>query len=298
MTTRDRRDRGVANQVVGLSEKVVDIKRVAKVVKGGRRFSFNAMVVVGDGAGHVGVGLGKAGVVPEAVRKGGVVARRSLISVRLKGSTIPHEIIQKYGASKVLLKPAAPGTGIIAGASTRAVVTAVGIRDILTKSLASPNPINLVKATYMALQELREPEQAVRERKELAAALAASPPPEPRSPRPPRPRRQPESPEPVPAASIEPPAALPVEERPPQEQPESPEPEPRTPRPRTRRPSAPAEDTASAAPREEGKPPSGEPPAEAPGPKSPRARRARAAPTKGETPTDEANGGAAEEGHA
>ena len=174
---------------------MVDIKRVSKVVKGGRHFSFNAMVVVGDGAGQVGIGLGKAGEAPEAVRKGTTIARRNLVRVQMKGSTIPHEVIYRYGASTVMLKPAAPGTGIIAGGSVRAVVTAVGIRDILTKSLGNPNPVNLVKATYHGLASIRHPEEAIAARKALAAALQASPPPEPRSPRPPRPNRpQPRTP--------------------------------------------------------------------------------------------------------
>lgn len=187
-TTRPRRERSEA-QVAGLNEKVVSIKRVTKVVKGGRHFSFNAMVVVGDGAGHVGIGLGKAGEVPEAVRKGTSIARRNLIEITMAGSTLPHKLVNKYGASLVMLKPASPGTGVIAGGSVRAVVTAAGIRDVLTKSLGSPNPINLVKATFEALSKMRSPEETVKKRKELAAALAASPPPEPRSPRPPRPSR-------------------------------------------------------------------------------------------------------------
>ena len=190
MTTRgERRDRGDRGDRGdgGFQERVVSIKRVAKVVKGGRNFSFNAMVVVGDGSGQVGMGLGKADEVPEAVRKGGTIAKRNLITVRMKGSTIPHEVTVRFGTSVVLLKPAAPGTGVIAGASVRAVVGAAGIRDILTKSLGSPNPINVVTATFKALESLRFPEETVRQRKELAEALRASPPPEPRSPRPPRP---------------------------------------------------------------------------------------------------------------
>lgn len=187
MTTRgDRRDRGDRSDS-GFQERVVNIKRVSKVVKGGRNFSFNAMVVVGDGLGQVGMGLGKADEVPEAVRKGTSIAKRNMVKVCIKGSTIPHEVTVRFGSSVVMLKPAAPGTGLIAGASVRAVVGSVGIRDILTKSLGSPNPINVVTATFKALESLRFPEETVRERKELAAALLASPPPEPRSPRPPRP---------------------------------------------------------------------------------------------------------------
>ncbi|HLB23682.1 MAG TPA: 30S ribosomal protein S5 [Dehalococcoidia bacterium] len=168
----ERRDKIEARDL-DLQEKVVFINRVSKVVKGGRRFSFSAVVVVGDGNGHVGAGMGKANEVPEAIRKGSAVARKSLIRVPMEKSTIAHPILARFGAAKVMMKPASPGTGVIAGGGVRAVMEAAGIKDVLTKSLGSANAINVVRATIQGLSELRDPKAVTARRKALAARAGA-----------------------------------------------------------------------------------------------------------------------------
>jgi small subunit ribosomal protein S5 len=147
-----------------LEERLVQVNRVAKVVQGGRRFNFSAVVVVGDGQGMVGVGTGKAAEVPDSIRKAGDDARKHMIRVPLVGTTIPHEVVESYGASKVLLKPAGPGTGVIAGGSVRAVLEAAGIKDVLSKSLGNNNPINLARATLLALSKLHSIESEAERR--------------------------------------------------------------------------------------------------------------------------------------
>lgn len=172
---RDRRPRerrrGDEDEGPELIEKVVFINRVAKVVKGGRRFSFTAIVVIGDGNGRVGFGIGRANEVPEAIRKGGVIGRRTMRAIAMRQGTIAHERTQDFKASRVVMRPASAGTGIIAGGAVRAVMEAVGVTDVLTKQLGSSNPVNVVRATLDGLYALRQPDEVVASR--LAGAGTA-----------------------------------------------------------------------------------------------------------------------------
>ena len=156
---------------LNLTEKLVNIRRVAKTVSGGRNLSFSALVVVGDYEGHVGFGLGKGKEIPVAIRKGAALAKKSLIRVPMRDSTITHEIIAKYGAARVLLKPASAGTGVIAGKAVRAVVELAGIKDILSKSLGSANQINVVHATILALSELKYPKEELARRQKTDTSI-------------------------------------------------------------------------------------------------------------------------------
>ena len=167
----DRRDNNKREMKSEYEERLVAINRVSKTVKGGRIMKFSALMVVGDGKGTVGFGIGKASEVPEAIRKGIEDAKKNMVKISLKGSTIPHEVIGKFGAGEVLLKPAATGTGVIAGGAVRAVMEAAGIKDIRTKALRSNNPCNVVAATFEGLKELRTAEQAAETRGKTAGEI-------------------------------------------------------------------------------------------------------------------------------
>ena len=180
LTPYDLAPRVAPENAQNLTERVLLIRRIAKVTAGGKNMRFNAMVAVGDGRNIVGIGLGKAAAVPDAVRKGVAIARRTLIEIPLIGNTIPHDIVYRYHASKVMLKPAVDGTGVVAGATIRAVVDLAGIKDVLTKAIGNTNPINLSKATMDALASLRDPKTEVARRRAVRTPTAvASPPPAP-----------------------------------------------------------------------------------------------------------------------
>ncbi|MEC9140854.1 MAG: 30S ribosomal protein S5 [Chloroflexota bacterium] len=180
LTPYDLAPRVAPENAQNLTERVLLIRRIAKVTAGGKNMRFNAMVAVGDGRNIVGIGLGKAAAVPDAVRKGVAIARRNLIEIPLIGNTIPHDIVYRYHASKVMLKPAVDGTGVVAGATIRAVVDLAGIKDVLTKAIGNTNPINLSKATMDALASLRDPKTEVARRRAVRTPTAvASPPPAP-----------------------------------------------------------------------------------------------------------------------
>ena len=179
LTPYDLAPRVAPENAQNLTERVLLIRRIAKVTAGGKNMRFNAMVAVGDGRNIVGIGLGKAAAVPDAVRKGVAIARRNLIEIPLIGNTIPHDIVYRYHASKVMLKPAVDGTGVVAGATIRAVVDLAGIKDVLTKAIGNTNPINLSKATMDALASLRDPKTEVARRRAVRTPAAVAPPPPP-----------------------------------------------------------------------------------------------------------------------